>query len=755
MAEKTMALKLLIDTKANRVLFAEAGKEVVDFLFSLLALPLGSIVKLVSKDQMVGSIGSIYSSLENLDSTYMQPNQDKDILLSPHLQQQKQRQNHLCLPSPAPAKVKAYYGCPNFHHKVSCYDLVSEVRGISCPSCGRRMERVLKCLQSEPGMKTGNGEAEDGYVKGVVTYTVMDDLSVMPMSSIASITLLNKFNAKTVNVFEEKYVSLGIQEALELLKASFESKTVLTDVFLAEANGEANVLCRLIELGLHFLCTMAVACSSQKSGFLGGLWINKTMTLKLVVHTKANRVLFAEADKQVVDFLFGLLALPLGSIVKVLGKDQMVGSIGCIYSSLENLDSTYIQPDQDKNILLNPQLQQQKQCLNNLLLPSPAPAKLKAFYGCHNIRSKIQCRNYVSEVCGIDCPSCSGTMERVFEVFASCISSITLFNEFNVKNADTLEEKNVSLGKQEAVDLLKASLKSKTVLTDANHDILFSLTKLSTVYSEEVTVEDLIDKALLKVANFKNYIMKAKQELSTEKFTTMAEKTLVLKLLIDTRENRVLFAEAGKEVVDFLFSLLALPLGFIVKLLSKDQMVGSIGSIYSSLQNLDSTYIQPNQDKDILLGSQEQEQIEPQNNLLLSVPIPPKVNKYYGCNNRYHNSSCYQYVTKVCGIQCPSCGDRMGRVIQFVNPESGTASGNGGGEGYVKGVVTYTIMDDLSVTPMSTISCITLLSKFNVTNVDVLKEKNVSLGTQEALELLEASLGTKTVLTDVFLANEE
>ncbi|KAM0948233.1 hypothetical protein DsansV1_C07g0076141 [Dioscorea sansibarensis] len=234
----------------------------------------------------------------------------------------------------------------------------------------------------------------------------------------------------------------------------------------------------------------------------------------------------------------------------------------------------------------------------------------------------------------------------------------------------------------------------------------------------------------------------------------MAKKTMDLKLLIDTKANRVLFAEAGKQVVDFLFGLLALPLGSIVKLLSKGQMVGSIGSLYSSLENLDSTYIQPNQDKDILLSPQGQEPRQCQNKLLLSAPTPPKVEAYYGCGSGYCRSSCSEYVTKVCGIQCPSCRCRMEKVIKCVDPGSGMASGNGGGEGgYVKGVVTYTIMDDLSVTPMSSISSITLLSKFNVKNVDVLKEKNVSLGMQEALELLKASLGSKTVLTDVFLAS--
>ncbi|KAH7667778.1 hypothetical protein IHE45_12G081900 [Dioscorea alata] len=236
----------------------------------------------------------------------------------------------------------------------------------------------------------------------------------------------------------------------------------------------------------------------------------------------------------------------------------------------------------------------------------------------------------------------------------------------------------------------------------------------------------------------------------------MAEKRMSLKLLIDTKANRVLFAEAGKEVVDFLFTLLALPLGSIVKLLSKVQMVGSIGSIYSSLENLDSTYMQPNQDKNILLNPQLQQQNQCQNNLLLLAPAPAKAEVYYGCDNSYDNSSCTKYVTKVSGTQCPSCDRRMARALQCVHPKSGMASGvNGGEEGLVKGVVTYTIMDDLSVTPMSAISSVTLLSKFNVKNVDVLKEKNVSFGMQEALDLLKASLASKTVLTDVFLASKE
>ena len=67
-----LSMKLLVDRKAQRVLFAEASKEVVDFLFSLLALPVATAVKLLGKDAMVGCAGNLYASVEKLDSTYIQ-----------------------------------------------------------------------------------------------------------------------------------------------------------------------------------------------------------------------------------------------------------------------------------------------------------------------------------------------------------------------------------------------------------------------------------------------------------------------------------------------------------------------------------------------------------------------------------------------------------------------------------------------------------------------------------------------------------
>ncbi|PQQ00084.1 hypothetical protein Pyn_28387 [Prunus yedoensis var. nudiflora] len=56
---RSESLKLLIDTKGGKVLFAEASKNVVDFLFTLLSLLVGTVIKLLSKDGVVGSLGKL------------------------------------------------------------------------------------------------------------------------------------------------------------------------------------------------------------------------------------------------------------------------------------------------------------------------------------------------------------------------------------------------------------------------------------------------------------------------------------------------------------------------------------------------------------------------------------------------------------------------------------------------------------------------------------------------------------------------
>ncbi|XVE69087.1 hypothetical protein DITRI_Ditri09bG0122000 [Diplodiscus trichospermus] len=68
--------------------------------------------------------------------------------------------------------------------------------------------------------------------KGVVTYMVMDDLMVEPVSTISSVALLYSFKIKDIGVLQEKIIKIGLDEA------SSQSKTMLTNVFFGK---KANV----------------------------------------------------------------------------------------------------------------------------------------------------------------------------------------------------------------------------------------------------------------------------------------------------------------------------------------------------------------------------------------------------------------------------------------------------------------------------------------------------------------------------------
>ena len=78
-------LKLIIDKRANKVLFAEAEKDFVDILFNLLYMPFGSVTRLLRDAGMVGCTGNLYQSIRNLSEALLTTNHNKVELLKPLL----------------------------------------------------------------------------------------------------------------------------------------------------------------------------------------------------------------------------------------------------------------------------------------------------------------------------------------------------------------------------------------------------------------------------------------------------------------------------------------------------------------------------------------------------------------------------------------------------------------------------------------------------------------------------------------------
>lgn len=81
-----LSLKLMVHKEKKRVIFAEADANFVEFLFSFMTMPLGTIIRLLEqkfpdeKVKALGSVTNLYQSLLDLHETYFS---SKSMLLSP------------------------------------------------------------------------------------------------------------------------------------------------------------------------------------------------------------------------------------------------------------------------------------------------------------------------------------------------------------------------------------------------------------------------------------------------------------------------------------------------------------------------------------------------------------------------------------------------------------------------------------------------------------------------------------------------
>lgn len=149
---------------------------------------------------------------------------------------------------------------------------------------------------------------------------------------------------------------------------------------------------------------------------------------------------------------------------------------------------------------------------------------------------------------------------------------------------------------------------------------------------------------------------------------------LTLKLQVHTRTNRVVCAEAEKDVADLLFSFGNIPLGAAATLLGRGSM-GSFGNLSQSLGGLNASYIIDQDARDALLAP-------------------------------------------------------TGRGLLLLAPGASSSSG-----GFVRGAVTYTVMDDLTVTPMSVISLATILKNNKIKDIGHLEERTVLVGPTEVTRM--------------------
>jgi hypothetical protein len=247
-SSKEISLKLLVDSQSRKVLFAEAGKEFVDFLFGLIHIPIGSMMGLLWNHGMAGPAGSwsrLYESIQNLDSTCLHQSKEKFLMPEPAFPSDthppplllnfvppKQATGSVVKqptsPFAFPVENRSVVKQPTspFSFPVENRSVVSQPTGpFSFPVENRSVpvenrsvvnQPTSTLFEHRPTVLFGMGQdKETGYVRGVVTsltFMVMDDLTVKPMSTISSITLLNTLNVKDVSLLQEMTVTVDIQK---------------------------------------------------------------------------------------------------------------------------------------------------------------------------------------------------------------------------------------------------------------------------------------------------------------------------------------------------------------------------------------------------------------------------------------------------------------------------------------------------------------------------------------------------------------
>ncbi|KAK0592332.1 hypothetical protein LWI29_017382 [Acer saccharum] len=168
MGDTKLMLKLLIDTKCQTVVFAEAGKDFFDSIFKTLSdfgiSTVGNVVLHLQETGEEDCFNNFLKSIEKLSETEMQPDESKS--------------NSLSLQYPS-----------------------------GQTTCSIEFPILLSDLMTRKSAKT-NLRDEAGFGNGLATYMVMDDLEVKHMSTKSFIDLFDKFNIKDASVLQERVVNL-------------------------------------------------------------------------------------------------------------------------------------------------------------------------------------------------------------------------------------------------------------------------------------------------------------------------------------------------------------------------------------------------------------------------------------------------------------------------------------------------------------------------------------------------------------------
>ncbi|XP_047940795.1 uncharacterized protein LOC125188099 [Salvia hispanica] len=435
----------MIDKERNKVLFATADSHFVDILLSFLTLPLGRIIKVLKQhygDELptFGSLSSLYHGLSNLDSSHFVTDGAKQILLNPTTSfEDEYKRLKLDITDSQPAQ---YFCCSRrscrynrFESRSVYYDYIQ-----LCKDCGSYN------MTSEEAKKVSKAGYSDGvWTKPRESFTIFDDLQIFP-NEIGLVRILTLLGITDANEMELVQADLGFNEIRELLKASLTSPTPLSDVILSKTTPMDSTSIPMNEI------------SEEENPN------SSSVSLKLVMQKSSGKLLYAQAKKDFVEFLFSLFTIPIGGAEHLMGGKTCFKAIDNLYrNTAEFIGDEYFKYTDAKEELMNPKLPHG--CISqNQILPLVEECLSDDYTA--NLPNFSSNKFPEGQGCYLEGPTTYHVSDDLIVTPFCPFSVLSRLNSLKIPVSD-VEEREIQIGFKEALNILKTSLTSTSALSDA------------------------------------------------------------------------------------------------------------------------------------------------------------------------------------------------------------------------------------------------------------------------------------------------
>ncbi|KAF2573572.1 hypothetical protein F2Q70_00006921 [Brassica cretica] len=287
--EPKFTLRLIVDEEKNKVVLAEACRDFIDVLFSLMTLPMGTIAGLLKKHQKseIGCLSNLYQSVADMSIDNFMTGACKQMLLNPRSVKEAYCKRLKLNLNPTDDHLK-YFKCPSFS---SC-NMCSDFSGSDC-ACGRLMIDEIESTEEEDEIQN---DVDGVFVSGRSSFIITDDLKVSVDSTGLVLKTLNSLGCSDVSNLGEQLLDIGLNE-----KQSTQDMT-----------------------NMHKLPTPCLETKTDVS--------ESEFTIDAIVRKQDMKILYVECGEDFVDLLFSFLAVPLEYVC-----DTSSGCIGNLRRSFKDL----------------------------------------------------------------------------------------------------------------------------------------------------------------------------------------------------------------------------------------------------------------------------------------------------------------------------------------------------------------------------------------------------------------------------------